>query len=90
MLECGVPVGEIKLAGGWAAERTLSLYLQQAEAAITLLQMPAQAARRLEFCLEHLCFLEIPPALRLPQLLGTWIRQQPPGHSLRPAFSSRR
>jgi hypothetical protein len=89
LLECGVPVGEIKFAGGWSAERSLSHYLQQAEAAITLLQMPAQAARRLEFCLEHLSFLEVPPALCLPQLLATWTRQQPPQPSLKPAFSSR-
>ena len=62
MLETGVPVQNIKYAGGWASDRSLASYLQEAEAANTLLSMTDPQSRRLEVALTELAFLRRPPS----------------------------
>jgi len=62
MLESGVPVQNIKFAGSWASDRSLACYLQEAEAAATLLSLNASQVSRLELALDSLNFLEAPPS----------------------------
>ncbi len=72
LLEAGYPVDMIKFAGGWAAERTLAHYLQEAESAATLLSLSPAAVLRLETALSSLGFLERPPGISPLELLNTW------------------
>ena len=62
MLESGVPVQNIKFAGSWASDRSLACYLQEAEAAATLLSLTPTQVSRLERALDSLSFLEAPPS----------------------------
>jgi len=72
LLEAGHSVSHILFAGGWTSEKTLSAYLQLAEAAQTLLRLdPPQALWVQEF-VEHLRFLESPPAASFRSLLCPW------------------
>ena len=61
LLEEGHPVSSIRFQGGWASERSLSPYLQEADAASTLLSLPSADAFRLETVLDALAFAEWPP-----------------------------
>ena len=76
MLESGWSVDSIKFAGGWTAEKSLSHYLQEAEAALTLLNLSPTAVARLEFCLDHLQMLDTPPNMGPLQLLAAWTRMK--------------
>lgn len=62
MLESGVPVQNIKFAGSWASDRSLACYLQEAEAAATLLSLSPSQVSRLERALDSLNFLGSPPS----------------------------
>jgi len=62
MLESGVPVQNIKFAGSWASDRSLACYLQEAEAAATLLSLTPSQVSRLEQALDSLHFLDAPPS----------------------------
>ena len=48
LLESGVPVSTIKHSGGWSADKTLSSYLQEAEAALAMIRISDTSARQLE------------------------------------------
>ena len=61
MLEQGYDPSSIKFAGSWASDKALACYLQEAEAASTLLSLSLSEQRRLEHVLQTLCFLEEPP-----------------------------
>ena len=65
MMEMGVPVANIKVAGSWAGERALASYLQEAESAAALLNVPAEAVRRLEKLVRDLGPYRGPPGLPL-------------------------
>ena len=65
MMKMGVPVANIKVAGGWASERALASYLQEAESAAVLLRVPAEAVTRLERLVRDLGPYRGPPALPL-------------------------
>jgi hypothetical protein len=74
LLEQGVPVNVIKFAGGWASEKTLSAYLQEAESASLLLQIVPAAAIRLKEFLRVFEYASEPPPLPLAEVLWRWIR----------------
>ena len=61
MLESGVSLSSIKFAGSWASEKAMSCYLQEAEAAATLLSMSSSSVDKLEYALTNLQFFERPP-----------------------------
>ena len=69
LLEQGVSLAAIRFAGGWASDKAMCCYLQEAEAASTLLSLSFSEQRRLEFSLKSLCFLERPPGTHI----GTWL-----------------
>jgi hypothetical protein len=62
LLETGVAVANIKFMGGWKSEHSLAAYLQEAEAAATLLTLSDTAATRLELILTQVNFAMWPPA----------------------------
>ena len=68
LLERGVSLAEIRFAGCWASEKAMSVYLQEAEAAATLLQISGPAAVRLERVLKLFAFCASPPACEAPLL----------------------
>ncbi len=72
MLEVGFSLGDIQFAGGWAISQTLSHYIQEATAAMTLLSMEHRLAHRLESCLALLNFLEYPPRSSPGELAHRW------------------
>jgi hypothetical protein len=76
LLEEGRSIAEIRFAGGWSAEKTLSAYLQEAEAALTLLNIEPLQARRLERTLVAFEFLCEPPPCRLQSILQTWAQTE--------------
>ncbi len=84
LLETGHPVDSIKFSGGWAAERTLAHYLQEAESASTLLAFSRLAVLRLETALSSLDFLERPPDISPFELVTTWTRLKQRPCSLAP------
>ena len=61
LLEQGSPVSSIRFAGGWASEKSLASYLQEAESASVLLQVTAAEARRLKWALSTFACLSRPP-----------------------------
>ena len=63
LLEAGVPASEIKMAGGWSSDRALGCYLQEAEAAAALLDVPVKSAVRLKKFLARLNFARLPPSV---------------------------
>ncbi len=62
-LEEGRSISEVKFSGGWSAEKSLSHYLQEAEATLTVLSFDPLPSRRLETCLQLLDILERPPVV---------------------------
>lgn len=68
-LEKGVHPQNIKFQGGWASERSLWSYLQEAEAASTLLKLSPSQTQKLELLLNEFSFLRRPPALPLSRLV---------------------
>ena len=62
LLEQGIAVSNIRFAGGWASDHSLAAYLQEAEAAATLLDLSARTARRLAWLVDELPFLASPPS----------------------------
>ena len=68
LLELGVPVANIKIAGCWASERALASYLQEAEAAGALLKLSGPQLRRLETFLSRLAHTDLPPAVAFASL----------------------
>ena len=70
LLETGVPISNIRFAGCWASEKAMSVYLQEAEAASTLLSMSGSSVDRLEFA-PVICVLlkDLPAALYLSCLM---------------------
>ena len=77
LLESGMAISQIKFCGGWSADKTLCSYLQEAESALTLIQLSASAAHRLEKALTALSHLELPPPVAPATLLQQWIRPRP-------------
>eukprot|EP00972_Heterocapsa_arctica_P114423 16442379-Heterocapsa_arctica.AAC.1 len=63
MLETGIPVPNIRFASCWASERALASYLQEAEAASTLLQVSEAQARRLPVFIKSSKFTKEAPCL---------------------------
>ena len=61
LLEAGQPVSAIRFAGGWASERSLTSYLQEAEAAASLLELDPVEALRFDKLLVAFAFCEWPP-----------------------------
>ena len=74
LLEDGMPISQIKYCGGWSADKTLSSYLQEAESALTLINLSPAAAARLERLLVQLAHLDAPPPISATQLLSQWTR----------------
>ncbi len=72
MLESGAQVSAIRFQGGWASDKNLAFYLQEAEAAQLVLRISPSTARRLESFLDAFSFLEDPPAWPLASAAAAW------------------
>ena len=90
LLEGGASVSNILFAGGWTSEKTLSSYLQLAEAAQTLLRLEHSRAIWLQRFIEQLSFLEAPPAAPYLSFFAPWIPTEPALSSRRRRSSSSR
>ena len=88
LLEQGASVSHILFAGGWTSEKTLSSYLQVAEAAQTLLKLDYPQALWLHSFVQNFAFLEEPPAAPYEVLSQPWTRAISRPFSLRPPSSS--
>ena len=66
LLELGVPIANIQFMGSWGGQRTLAAYLQEAEAASTLLHIGAQEPQRIRFAVEAFGFLQASPPFAPP------------------------
>jgi hypothetical protein len=72
LLEGGTAVSSIRFQGGWASDRNLAFYLQEAESAQTVLKLNPRTARRLERFLTSFGFLEQPPLVSRAQFEQLW------------------
>ena len=62
-LESGMPLTNLKFGGGWASEKSMSAYLQEAESAATLLDIEPGAAENLYKLLYTYGACRGPPAI---------------------------
>ena len=77
LFEEGVSISNIRFAGSWSSERVLSHYLQEAEAAASLLDVSEASARSLERFMDALSFAAEPPRLPYQQLAARWMPVAP-------------
>ena len=68
LFESGVSVARIKVLGRWCTERAMGAYLQEAEAAVSLLRLPQRTLGRLEAIHSAFGFLLLPPDWPLNRL----------------------
>jgi len=72
LLEQGTSIASIRFAGGWASDRNLAYYLQEAESAQTMLKIVPSVARRLERFLCAFDFLDAPPSFPFSSAGPSW------------------
>jgi len=77
LFETGTSISNIRFAGSWSSERVLSHYLQQAEAAAAVIDIPEKGAQYLEGFLAALEFAASPPALTWSELARRWTPSAP-------------
>jgi hypothetical protein len=75
MLESGVPVANIRFAGCWASEKSLACYLQEAEAAATVMAISTERAVWLKQLLQRYSLLCSPPVVSYRGLVAEWTRR---------------
>ena len=71
LLETGVPVANLRFQGAWASERSMSSYLQEAEAAATMLDMSVASSQTVRWILLRYSRCREPPSIAL-KLLAPW------------------
>ena len=70
-------MSHIRFTGGWATEKTLSAYLQEAECAQVLLRLSDPQADWLDQFLRTFAFFQAPPADTFGELTQQWTRTRP-------------
>ena len=73
MLERGVAPNVIKFRGCWTSEKSMACYLQEAEAAASLLTLSPSAASRLQELSKSFGHLRGPPAVSFRDIRQRWI-----------------
>jgi hypothetical protein len=76
LFEVGASISAIRFAGSWSSERVLSHYLQEAEAAATLLDVDEATARFVHTFVRTLGFAAKPPEHQWKDIVRTWTSQR--------------
>jgi hypothetical protein len=88
LLEAGTAVSNIRFAGGWSNDRTLSAYLQEAESAAVGLRFTQVQSLRLERFLASFSFLDATPPRSFHEIREAWTQSTSRAHSPpRPSLS---